>query len=294
MYKSNYLILFLICNLLVNSLFSKSWQEIFNEKEIILNDNSYNIIKGQYKTVIANQSLVIACAQIKKINIKECDEDLIDIKLMNNPRIEMLPNDLNKKPFASADCNSGLPSASKMRLTLWNKLQTMIEALDELAENFGYKKGKICIRVFEGLRDLETQAKLFKNKFNEIKNLNKSLSDQELELETSKWVAPVKNNVPPHSTGAAIDIRLWNNETNDFVDLGKFGVIWGTNPCAPTFSENITDEQKLNRLYLLMAAAKAGLINYSYEYWHFSFGDRYAVYWTQKDELKRYAIYGSK
>lgn len=48
--------------------------------------------------------------------------------------------------------------------------------------------------------------------------------------------------------------------------MGPFGVIWGSNPSAPTFSEAITDVQKNNRLYFLVAGAHAGLINYSYEY----------------------------
>lgn len=37
------------------------------------------------------------------------------------------------------------------------------------------------------------------------------ISREEAESEASKWVSPYKNNVPVHSTGAAIDIRLWDN-----------------------------------------------------------------------------------
>lgn len=45
--------------------------------------------------------------------------------------------------------------------------------------------------------------------------------------------------------------------------MGDFGLLWGLNPNALTYIEEITDMQKLNRLYMLMAAYKAGLINYT-------------------------------
>lgn len=112
------------------------------------------------------------------------------------------------------------------------------------------------------------------------------------EQETAKWVSPYKNNVPVHSTGAAVDIGLWDNKMEDFLDMGTFGAIWGKNNNAPTFSENTTDNQKRNRLYCLVAAETVGLTNYLYEFWHFSSGDRYEAYWN-KDLNEKRAIYGS-
>jgi zinc D-Ala-D-Ala dipeptidase len=103
----------------------------------------------------------------------------------------------------------------------------------------------------------------------------------------------VRNNIPVHSTGAAVDIRLWDNHHKQFVDLGPFGVIWGKNTTAPTFSEDISDAQKNNRLYALVAATQAGLINYVYEYWHFSSGDRYASFWQEPDPTQRKAMYNT-
>ena len=66
-----------------------------------------------------------------------------------------------------------------------------------------------------------------------------------------------------------------------FIDMGKFVVIWGPNVNAPTFSENISYEQKKNRLYLLMAATMTGLTNYVYEFWHFSYRDQYDTFRRQ-------------
>lgn len=62
---------------------------------------------------------------------------------------------------------------------------------------------------------------------------------------------------------------------------------------APTFSthESITDEQIKNRFLFLVAATEAGLTNYVYEWWHYSFGDRYDCYWRKS---QTYAIYDAQ
>lgn len=215
--------------------------------------------------------------RIKSISIIECFESLINIRTESHPRIYMLPDP--QKPFDHPDYNSGFLSASMMRETLFNKLVTMLNYLDEFAPEFGYKPGEISIAVFEALRDIPIQENLFNAKRAEIQEAHPDFNDEQLDQETAKWVSPVKNNVPVHSTEAAVDIRLIYK--NEFVNTGKFGVIWGTNPSAPTFSEDLTDAQKLNRLYMLLAATKAGLVNYPYEFWHYSYGDRYAAYWHE-------------
>ena len=70
--------------------------------------------------------------------------------------------------------------------------------------------------------------------------------------------------------------------------MGKFDVIFGHNDQQETFSINTTGLQKENRLLLLNAAIKAGLANYGFEWWHYSYGDKMdaCVY------KEPYAIYG--
>ncbi len=76
----------------------------------------------------------------------------------------------------------------------------------------------------------------------------------------------------------------------EIAELGKLGVIWGPNPHVPTFSNELSNEQIKNRLLLWIAATSAELVNYPYEYWHFSTGDRYATDWLRSIPFK--AIYG--
>jgi len=274
------------------SLFAQPWAEIFQQNNALNQSSSYDLVKKQYQAFVAGDAPVVANPIIKQIIIEENHEPLITVDEQQHPRIMMLPQPANNQSFLSPDCNSGLPAAAKLRQSVWVNLVAMVAHLDELAPLFGYTPGKVHIKIFEGLRDLATQKKLFDAKMADIQKANPALSAEQAATETAKWVSPYVNNVPVHSTGAAVDVRLWNEEMGNFIDLGPFGVIWGTNQNAPTFSENLTDAQKHNRLYLMLAAAKAGLVNYPYEYWHFSTGDRYAAYWQQDAIQLRKALYG--
>jgi len=272
------------CHLMENQN-QKSWPEIFKSYPDLVGTEAGRKIVRQYE-LHSSQPFTTSNPQIKAIPIQECGEELVDVQNGANLRIQMMP--APKKPFESPNCNSGLPSASKIRKRVFIQLGRMVEALDSLAPFFGYEPGQIHIKVFEGLRDLPTQKLLFDNKLEEIRRASPSLSFDEAWKETCKWVSPVENNIPVHSTGAAIDIRLWDTKKNNFLDLDAFGVIWGANPNAPTFSEEISKKQKLNRFYCLLAAATAGLTNYSYEFWHFSSGDRYDA-WIREQPYAEYS-----
>lgn len=280
-----YIFLFLIFPLT----FYANWPLIIEKYVCLLNDQQTMILKEQYQAFVDQQLPSIVHKNIKSIPIYDCGESLIDIKEQLHDRIVMLADPI--VPFASPDCNSGFDASSKVRASLYQKLVELVVMLDSIASNFGYQPGEVSIRVFEGLRDILTQKILFDNKFQEIASLYPELSEQEVFAETCKWVSPVIDNVPVHSTGAAVDIRLFNIKTKKFVDMGKFGVIWGNNPAAPTFFAGLTQEQIKNRLWLYIAALKIGLINYPYEFWHFSLNDRYATFWLKSDPFC--ARYGS-
>ncbi len=270
---------------------SGSWQTMIESKKPVMSEHSYDLIWAQNAAYIENRLPKIAASGITTIPIIESYEPLVDVRQEANTRIDMLPNPA--APFESPDKNSGFVAASKIRRGIFQKLNILLEKLDALAKYFGYEQGQITIKVFEGLRDLKTQELLFNNKLEEIRLAHPTLTDDQLFEETAKWVSPISNNVPVHSTGGAVDIRLWDSYAKIFVDMGPFGVIWGDNSSAPTFSENATEQQQQNRLYLLIAATEAGLVNYPYEWWHYSSGDRYAAYWQEANVLKRYALYNT-
>lgn len=271
------------------SLVYAGWEDQLAKYKNVISNDKYSLILKQYNAFKDGKLPKIADPVIKQIDIEESGEKLINIRDQKNSRIKMLPNP--KTPFASPDNNSGFEEASKIRFGLYKKLELLVKALDKLAPNFGYEPAQISIYVFEGLRNIKTQEQIFINKLKEIQQENPTLTYEQAEIETSKWVSPVKNNIPVHSTGAAVDIRLFDLKNNEFVDMGKFGVIWGANPAALTFFNDISEEQIKNRIFLLLSAASVDLINYPYEFWHLSTGDRYAAYWLGSKLQK--ANYGS-
>ncbi|MGZ3768670.1 MAG: M15 family metallopeptidase [Bdellovibrio sp.] len=56
-----------------------------------------------------------------------------------------------------------------------------------------------------------------------------------------------------------------------------------------TDAQNISAEARKNRQVLMSAMSKAGFVNYSTEWWHWSFGDKYWAFHTNQP----YAIFGS-
>jgi D-alanyl-D-alanine dipeptidase len=147
----------------------------------------------------------------------------------------------------------------------------------------------IGIAYFEGFRPLYKQKEYFDNK---LKEILVTIKDKELAYkETSKHVAPFIDNVPPHSTGAAIDMTLFviKDGQENLLDMGKFDVVFGPNDQQETFSKNTTDVQRKNRLLLLEAATEVGLVNYGFEWWHYSYGDKMWAFVKKKNT----SIYGS-
>ena len=272
------------------SLFSVTWQELLTDIKPFVSAESYGLIHAQYNAWQDGRPVKIVHKDIKCIPIVENYEAVVDVYAMQNPRIFMLPQP--DAPYSGIDCNAGLEGSSKMRAGVYSCLERMLVQLDEYAQLFNFQAGQLSIAVFEGIRDIRYQKILFENKAAEIAQLHPYLTEQEVFEETCKWVSPVVNNVPVHSTGAALDIRLFDVKNNKLVDMGMFDVINGTNDAAPTFYEDISDEQKMHRLLFLVAATTAGLVNYQFEWWHFSYGDRYASYWQEQDPAKRIAIYG--
>lgn len=214
--------------------------------------------------------LPIADSKVKSIALDEIDEEVVDLLKINNTRI---------RPLSVIDpqYKNTYEGFSKVRLGVYEKLVKMLELLPK----------NIGIAYFEGFRPLWKQKEYFDKKFKEILV---EVKDKELAYqETTKHVSPFIDNIPTHGTGAAIDITLF--ETKDegevLIDMGMFDTIYGHNPAQETFSENTTQQQRKNRMMLLNAAARSGLVNYGFEWWHYSYGDKAWAY-----VKKQKAIYG--
>lgn len=220
-----------------------------------------------------------------------------DITLISDPRVLAIPVhdnqeawvDLTKQKTIVYGPSPEIPDNKDytwLRKTVYDKL---VEAQSRLPKGLHF-----CL--YEGYRSLALQKMIFDKQFSNVKTRHPDWSAQQLFQETTKLVSPVVNpdqshNIPPHSTGAAIDVYLLNDEGKP-VDMGIHPEKWMQDKdgvLSLTASDHISDAARKNRQIMSDVLSAAGFVNYPTEYWHWSYGDRYWAYTKQRS----YAIYGS-
>ena len=235
------------------------------------------IINGQFMSSAYAQDesiLLIAHPKIVAIPIVDNQEPLIDLK--NQEEIAYGPS-----PEVPNNTNY-----TKMRKAVYQKLK---QAQDLLPKNLHF-----C--VYEGYRCLDLQKALFDERFSKVQNQHPDWSQDEIFSETTKLIAPTirqdgSKNIPPHSTGGAIDVYLINDEGIP-VDMGihpKYWMMDDDGSLSLTLSQKISIEAQKNREILRRVLSAVGFVNYPTEYWHWSYGDQY---WAHHSG-NAYAIYGS-
>lgn len=104
--------------------------------------------------------------------------------------------------------------------------------------------------------------------------------------EAKKYVAPSKGkHVSGHMTGGAVDLRLWKN--NRKIPMKSSKLTYQEN--AKSFQPKLPLYIQRNRQIMFNALRKAGLSNFSKEFWHWSYGD---IWWARRSK-KNIAIYGA-
>ncbi len=225
------------------------------------------------------------------------DTELDSILLIADPKIVTIPVidnhdpmiDLMNHPEISYGPSPEIPNNTdytKMRKTVYEKLK---EAQSLLSKGL-----RFCL--YESYRSLALQKSLFDTRYGKVKNKHPEWSSEQIFTETTRMVSPVIHqdgspNIPPHSTGAAVDVYLIN-EQGEAIEMGIYPKDWMEDlegSLSLTDSEIICEEAKQNRKIMNHALETVGFVNYRNEYWHWSYGDRYWAYYKQKP----YALYDS-
>jgi zinc D-Ala-D-Ala dipeptidase len=216
---------------------------------------------------------VINEKEVSNIPISENNEPLIDLKEQNEISYGPPPD----TPLTKNDY-------TKIRKTVYEKL---CQAQNRLPNNWKF-------RIYEGLRSLNVQKILFESLYNSLKLKKLDQSEEELFEQTSLLIAPVKFyngaiNIPPHSTGGAVDLEVIDKDGN-LVNFGMEIKDWNqvTPNICETFSQDISEDAIKNRKILLDIMHEQDFVNYPQEWWHFSYGDRLWAYLMDKKE----AFYG--
>ena len=107
-----------------------------------------------------------------------------------------------------------------LRKTVYEKLK--------LAQSHLLKGYHFCL--YEGYRSLALQKMIFDKQYANVERRHPDWPKKDIFLETTKLVSPVINpdktpNIPPHSTGAAIDLYLVDDDGRA-VDMGIHPKDW--------------------------------------------------------------------
>lgn len=218
--------------------------------------------------------VLITDPRVLAIDIQENHEQLID--LIDQKEIAFGPPPLipNNTHY------------TKMRKTVYDKLK---QAQATLPDGL-----KLCL--YEGYRSLDLQQKIFQERYDSLCKKNPAMTHAQIFIESTKFVSPITNldgsaNIPPHSTGAAIDVYLID-EKRAVIDMGihlddTYDDLEGI--FCHTDSQAISEKAKEYRKIMSKALQSVGFVNYATEYWHWSYGDRY---WAHQRQQKC-AIYNT-
>lgn len=210
---------------------------------------------------------------VSLVPIEECGEPLVDVRAEGGLLVGPPP----EHPDTA-------PDYGWVRRSVYEKL---------LAVQAGLPPG-LRLRLYEGLRSLSMQRKLFDEEVQRVAADHPELSPQDVHERASLLIAPTVHwdgsvNIPPHSTGAAVDVELVDAE-GKVIDFGMEAKDWVSVAAeyCETRNPDVHAAARANRLMLCAAMEAQGFVNYVREWWHYSYGDRYWAWMSGQPK----AIYG--
>ncbi len=148
----------------------------------------------------------------------------------------------------------------------------------------------ISLSVKETYRPLSFQEFIFNRRAKRLGNMavHSNKSESEIYEITAQFIAPPE--VAGHPTGGAVDVSLIDADGNE-LDMGcnyDEDEETSSGRCF-SFSSKISAVAVRNRQLLFGYMEQSGFVNYPYEWWHWSYGDKY---WAAIKKRPN-AIYGA-
>lgn len=128
----------------------------------------------------------------------------------------------------------------------------------------------------ETYRPKEFQEYIYYRRAKRLASLPENIgkTDSEILEETAQFIAPPE--VSGHPTGGAVDVTLVDENFRELdLGCGYDEDEQASNGRWFSFSKDISALAIENRKLLFDCMGKSGFVNYPYEWWHWSFGDKY-------------------
>ncbi len=142
---------------------------------------------------------------------------------------------------------------------------------------------KLVIKI--GLRPLSVQKDLYYKIREYIAKKYPVKNGKEIDAITECYISNPSKDIPPHSTGGAVDCCLFDVTRNEYLDMGSALNFPGEASWTGNF-KGLNSKQISNRLLFVETMTKVGFANLASEWWHYSYGDRcWALYYGKKEAL---------
>ncbi|WP_131777699.1 M15 family metallopeptidase [Legionella fairfieldensis] len=168
-------------------------------------------------------------------------------------------------------------------------LKSLLQALKFLPQDYGFL-------IWDVYRPRSVQKTLFNWVREEIRLKLPALSEEENYEETKKYISPPsrvgEDYCPPHLSGGAIDLTLFEMTTNKELDMGTPFDESSERAHSNYFNlkTRLSAQEKhfkYRRNLLHTTMNHAGFTSYQYEWWHFDIGN---LFWSRA--VKQPAVFG--
>ncbi len=207
----------------------------------------------------------------------------------NNPKVWAIPIKDNRESLIDISKKYRNLFYDRTRKNVYKLAKSGCKLRTGVAKRLGlaqkYLPKGIVLKIKEGYRPIAVQKIIFDEHLKYLRKKYPGKSQKYLKNKAVEYVAP-PDNTPPHSTGGAVDLTLMTKNGKE-LDMGQ--TINNSGKESLTDYKHISSRARKNRKILIKAMRQAGFVNYPFEWWHWSYGDRYWAFMKGK----KYAIYGS-
>ena len=184
--------------------------------------------------------------------------------------------------------------------------ESVLEALQSAQGYLQQLQPHWQIMIFDAYRPIAVQAfmvnftyaQVLQEKGWQAETLSPSQKEEAWQEVYGLWAPPNVDpkSPPPHSTGAAVDITLFDRTTKEPVFMGSeidelsvrshphYFADLVHNPQTPPHEKRLAEQADQNRRIMYEAMQKVGFQRHQQEWWHFSLGDQMWAWLNQLEQ----------
>lgn len=206
----------------------------------------------------------------KKIGCEHVEDPLVAVEPTLQLTLDPIWN------HASSDIEGGLYREYIKTNPAYDKLWLRQEVVERLNLASQSLPANLTLVLKAGQRPMEVQRKEIKLNMQKFLEHNKGATQQDALIHARTFIDDPEVKLPSHCCGSAVDVDVFDRNTNMLVDFGC--PINTATETAYIHTDSISEHQKNNRLILLRAMLTAGFAPTFVEWWHFSYGDSVWAY----------------